>query len=266
MNTEMTKTETNTLATYTNQASKMLASDLKVPRLLLMQGTSNFVKERKAQMGDLVRSTDAVKFGDPEGTVTCIALTEPTPTWIEEVKMPGQSRFKFKGIVPRTAKNDDLPWTFMTEINDTQVEARRIKALTAYVLVLDSIDEFIKEKAKVQNDPEYTVDLSKALTPLLVTFRSTSLNAGKDINSIFAKARQFGSNPSYYTFDLGCTLVSKNSDTYYVFSVDLTKSKPAKLDYREYIDYWKNIVQTETIAIDDSEEESMEAMTTSDLM
>lgn len=266
MNQMTTTNENKTVAIPNKGTTSMLATDVIIPRLLLMQGPSDFVKARKAQMGDIVSSVGAKKLGDPETMVDFIVLSEPVPTWIEEIQQVGSQRYKFKRIVPRTAKNTNDEWYYFVDKDGNEVsensagafKARRVQCLSTYILLEKSIEEFYEEKKKAMSGNIANLDLSKALTPFLVTFRSTSLKAGKEINTYLTSVAQFRANPTHFSIKLGCALETKNSDTYYVFTIDRSAPKPIKNEYVEDVDYWASIVKTQNLRVDETEDGSAE--------
>lgn len=253
MNTEIMKNENKQLAVNTN-TSDILSSDVVIPRLLLMQGMSDLVKTRKAQAGDIVRSVDAYKMGSPDATFEFIPLSTPIPSWIIERKLEGNNRFTYFSREKRTAKNEMAPWQYTADMDGNEgkgnIQYRRIKCLSLYVLLPQDIDAFMVEKKKAENGE--MPDLSKALTPLLVEFRSTGFRAGKEITTYYTQASQFGTNPSYYKLKLGCAMESSDDNDYYVFTVDRAKPTPITKEQKSYVDYWTGIVNAGNVKVDDT--------------
>lgn len=261
MKNEMQTTNTSLPATSAPpQVSKILAADVVVPRLLLMQGTSDFVKDRKATLGDMVRSTTAEKLGDPDKMIQIIPLAEPTPTWIIEFRQVGAQRWSFKGIEPRTALNDGLPWKFEADKDGKPLAAgqpsnfewRRVKCLTLYALLPADIDAFRAEEEKAARGE--MPDISKALTPIVISFRSTSFKAGKEVITFFTDVAQFRMPAWKFSIGLGCYLDKNDQGTYYVFKVD-RKSTPVAKENLDKVEYWANIVASTTLRVDEAGDE-----------
>ncbi len=238
----------------------ILASDVIVPRLLLMQSTSEFVKDRKATMGDIVRSTNQEKLGDPDTFLDFIPLAEPAPTWIKEKRIAGTQRWEFAGIEPRTASNDTLPWKFnadkdgklLNENEKSTHEWRRLKCLSLYAILPADVEAFNAEMVKANEGA--MPDLSKALTPVMIGFRSTGFPAGKEVSTFFTQAQSFKKQAWEYTIKLSCFLDKNDQGTFYVFKVDRSKPAPVKSEYLEQVKFWASIVRTTVLRVDDAEE------------
>lgn len=222
MTTEVAKTEAKTAMTTSDQGfveGSGIQSDLIIPRLLLMQGLSAAVADRKAQQGDMIRSTTNEALGDPESPLEVVPL-KLTPAWRIEEKVGG--KFEFRRMEERNAANDGMPWEF----KDAGTDWRRVKVLNLFALLEDDIKNFLEEMDS--DDP----DLSAGLLPVLISFRSTSFPAGRVVATYYAQVRDFQRhNPntkSYaYKLTLSCKQDKNDKGSYYVFQVD---GKPKKLD------------------------------------
>lgn len=240
--------------------SNALASDRIIPRCLLMQGLSDFVTQRKATMGDFIRTSNMEKLGDPEKPFDFIVLNEPIGSWRIEEKVNG--KFKFRSSEPRNAKNDNLPWYFGRMPNGQEVadktpgaaEWRRVKSLTCFVILPSDIDAHFAELEKVAKG-EFP-DLNKSLTPMVMDFRSTNINAGKEIVSLFDAARGYGLDGSNYVITMGCTMESNDSGTFYNFAVDRSKPKPVKESHKAEVAKWRDIVRSTDLRVDEEPEEA----------
>ena len=265
----------NDLTIQNSNNTGVVAGDVLIPRLLLQQGMSDFVKERKAQMGDMVRSTDAQKLGDPETKMEFIPLSQPIGTWIESYKPEGFTKFKYKRRIARTAANDRSRFDYYVSTDpatgveteyDTpvanSVPHKRVKCLSLYILLPQDIAAFELEKKKAMEGG--IPDVSKALAPLMVEFRSTSFNAGKELTTFYTQTLQFGAKPYQYVLKLGCSLESNGDNSFYVYNVDRSKITTVSPAYMAQVEYWANIVRNpNSLKIDDSVD-STEPSTSSD--
>jgi hypothetical protein len=260
------KEETTAVATRAPvQASRSqaLASDRIIPRILLMQGLSDFVTQRKATMGDFVRTSNLEKLGDPETPFDFIVLSEPIGSWRVEKEVNG--KFRFQSAEPRNAKNDNLPWTFFRTPDGVDcmptdkgaVKWRRVKCLTCFVILPSDIEAHFAELEKVKKG-EFP-DLNKSLTPMVMDFRSTNINAGKEIVSLFDAARGYGLDGSNYVISMGCTMESNDSGTFYNFKVDRSKPKQVKAEHQEEVAKWRDIVRSTDLRVDEEPEETESA-------
>ena len=234
------------------QLQGILASDVIVPQIILMQGTSDFVKERKAQLGDIVRSTTAEKLGDPDKGVDFIPLAPPMSDWVLEQKN-ASGKFEYRSTMPRNSSNEMLPWLYTADAKGNEVapgtvgssEWRRVKRLKLYAILPCDIaaEKVEKDKILLGEMP----DISKALTPVMLSFRSTSFNAGKDVVTFFTQAASFGMDPWRYVLKLNCFLDKNDLGSYYVYSVDRKKPVAVCADCVGVIQMWAKIVTSQTI-------------------
>ena len=160
-----------------------------------MQGLSDFVSERKAQQGDMVRSTTVEKLGDPECAVNIIPLKLST-SWRESEKI-GQ-KFEFRKSYPRTAGNEALTWSFYRNPQGQEfdkpgqlgaTEWQRTKVIDLFALLPKDVENFAKEMAAIAKSGEIP-DLTKTVLPVNISFRVTSFNAGRAVATFFAQVAE----------------------------------------------------------------------------
>lgn len=240
----------------------IIPSDVIVPRLLLMQSTSDFVKERKANYGDLVRSTTVEKLGDQTTKIKFIPLAAPQKFWRVEFKTPGASRWKMKKMEPRTAQNDGLPWKFNADENGqetpapTTYEWRRVKVLSLYALLPSDIEAEKVEMEKVTKGE--MPDLSKALTPVMLSFSVTSYKAGKEVVTFFTQAASFKMQAWKYMLTLGVDFEENDKGSYAIFTVDRAKPEPVNEAYLPKVAEWEQLVASTELKVDEAVEDVAE--------
>lgn len=222
---------------------EILSQNIIIPRLLLMQGLSDFVAEGKAIMGEMVRSTTVEKLGGPDKPVEFIPLTF-TNTWVISEKV-GQ-KYEYRGQEPLTAANQDLPWEF--EKNGGQW--KRTKSLNLYALLPSDIEAEKAELAKAEEGE--MADPDKALMPVMIAFRSTSFSAGKTISTHFAKAKKFNAPGYVSTLRLKCRKEKNDQGVFYVFEVE-TAGKTPKEAYSS-CEYWRSLVGSSRVQVDEEAE------------
>ena len=237
--------EVSVLDQHTGE-QEILNSDVVIPRILLQQGLSEFVSERKKSpagqliaQGDMVKSTTADILGNPESPVEFIPL-KMTTSWILKEKIGG--KYEFRSIEPRTAFNEDAPWDFVKNGADW----KRVKALNVFVLLPKDIENFHKEMEQAAKSGGIP-DLSKALLPAQISFQSTSFNAGRAVATFYAQLRDMlrynpGIKPYHYTLTLKCKQDKNDKGSYYVFDV----GSPKKLDQKlvDEASRWYTILNT----------------------
>lgn len=261
MTKEIAKTEAQLPQTQAPQAQEqtILNSDIIIPKLLLMQGLSEFVSERKKTpeghpigQGDLVNSVTLDVVADPESSIQVIPL-KMTNSWRLEEKVGG--KMEYRGTEPRTANNEDAPWEFKKNGSDW----KRTKVIDLFALLPEDIESYRAELKKAADSGEMP-DLNKTLMPVVISFRSTSFNAGKKVATFYAQLRDMARiNPNvrsyHYTLELSCYQDKNDKGSYYVFEVGKTSKLAA--DLVEDAARWYGILNAmKEIRVDTSGEES----------
>lgn len=248
MNDLTTKQDTQMVAAGGSQGGeRALNSDIVIPKLLLMQGLSDFVSKRKAQIGDMVRSTNIEKLGDPEVPVEFIPVTF-TNEWRLEESI--NNKFEYRGREPRTSKNEDLSWDF----EKNGAKWKRTKVINVFGLLPKDIAAEQAEIARAKKE-EDSFDLNKVLMPIVISFRSTSYNAGKSVVTHFAKAQsmaEYGAKAYGYTMTLKCVEDKNDKGTFFVF--EATSGKKVDKDSMAKAEKWQKILSTQAVQIDESDE------------
>lgn len=226
---------------------EILKTDLVVPYLTLGQGLSQAVVDRKVQLGDIYRSTSGEVLGGPDKPVDVIFLSQPKPDWVIEQK--GKARFEYRRSIPRTAKNETLPWSFFADedgLNESELpgkglsEWRRVKRLTVFAILTKDIEAFQAEMKKA--DAGELPDPSKALTPVAISFRSTGYNTGKAIGMFAAKAHTMRAAIWKYQVPMWDTLEQNDAGSFYVWQADTNKSKAVPKEYLPFVEEWAQML------------------------
>ncbi len=250
--------------TQTNQShsEEILASDIIIPYLLLVQDLSDLKKEKKAEPGDICKSSTAQKYGDAKTPVEVIFLHYPKLNWILEQKPKGATRYKYRSMFPRTAANENLPWEFWGDDDGNEVQAgapgatqwKRVKQLGVFAILKKDIADFEAEKAKVASGA--LPDPNKALTPVLVSFRGQSYAAGKEVCSFFTQCKNFGVHLSSYSLPVTCQLVTDDENSYHVYSIDRNKSQPVPKEMQASVKVWLDMLANKNVNLKVETEEA----------
>lgn len=241
-----------------------LASDLVIPYFLLQQAGSDLVKERKAQIGDFVRSTTGEKFGDPDKPAEIIFLHAPVTMWRVDQQVQGSDKWRFLKTFPRTTANEVMDFKFWGDRDGNMVDQgtpgallhRRFKQFRVFAILPGDIAAAKIEKAKAEAGE--LPDVSKALTPVLLSLQSTSgYPCGKDITTFAAKAMNFNVPIWRYVVSMSCFLEKNDQGTFYCFK--LTGTNPPKGVPKEdlgEVQYWADLVskRSETLKVDETAE------------
>jgi len=247
-----------------DQVEDILNSDIVIPKILLMQGTSEFVAERKAQQGDIVKSITGEKIGDPEVPISIIPITFRN-TWRHEEIVGGTAEFRY--VESRDASNENDEWNYTRD----GAEWKRTKVLDLFVLRPSDVDAQEAQATAGTKDEDFIPDLSAVVMPHVISFRSTSYNVGQQLVSHFAKARSVKTGkypngcPAYlYTLGLDCVVKKNDKNSWFTWKVGATtKSTPAQILEAAK---WHGILasQVKNIAVDENELKGVTPTTTED--
>lgn len=225
---------------------EILSSTLVIPRLLLMQGQSEFVKERRAQDGDFVRTTPYAVLGGPSLALEFIPITFSQQWKITELI---GKKWEFRGYEAMTHANQDAEWEF--EKGGTTW--KRTKTLNCFALLPADIIAEREELAKAAKGE--AADPDKALLPIMISFRSTSFPAGKVIATHFQKAKKFNQPGYVSTLRLTCRLSKNDLGSFYVLDV-ASAAKPVSKEDQAVASYWYGILKTKAVQVEAEVEET----------
>lgn len=241
MNQVPAKVESSVPAVSAPQNSEqILKSDIVLPKVLLQQALSDFVKKRKAQSGDLVRSTNGEKLGNDSTPLEFIPLTFQN-LWMlmEDEKGKGnKDDFKFRGYEPRTASNENAEWDYMQD----GVRWKRTKVMQVYTLLPRDLEKMAAAMEKYKTDGEMP-DLDAAVLPTVIQFRNTSFKGGKDVATLFVKAADIGSRMNIEVPVYGRTMKlevhPENNGEHDYFVLRAMEAGPTKKEYLTDCNRWR---------------------------
>ncbi len=222
---------------------EILSGSLLIPYVLLMQGLSKLVAERKAQLGDLIHGGRKEKLGDPETPVEIIPLTF-TNTWALSEEVGG--KFEFRKQEPLNASNQDLPWDFM----QYGANWKRTKSFNLFALVKKDVAIEQEEAKKVAAGG--TPDPAKGLLPVIISFRSKSYKAGKALNTHFAMAKKMGVPAFVSVLKLTANPDKNAKGNFFIFGVEQAGETPK--DMLETCAYWRTQIATRPVVVESDEE------------
>lgn len=224
---------------------EILKSDLVLPKILIMQGLSEYVLERKAQIGDIVRSTTGEKLGDDKAGIDFIPLRYSTDYALSEAV---KGKYEWKRNEPRNAANEKADWDF----EENGVKWRRTAQLHVFGLLPTDIQA-------AQDELEKDIpDLEKTLLPVVISFRSTGFKAGKKIATLFARVDELRAtkpNAAIYNYmiSVGCAEESNDSGTFFIPTVGSARAVDPK-----YIatakSWYERLAMMSDVKVDDQSE------------
>lgn len=236
----------NAVSTNVHSQQEVMTSDLIVPYIVLGQGLSDAVVDRKVQLGDIYRSTNQEVLGNPDKPIQAILMGPPRSDWVIEQRV-GQ-KFEYRKSEPRHAGNETLPWKYWAddEGNEMQegqkgaLEWRRVKRLTVFAILLNDIISAAEEMKKV--DQGELPDPSKALTPVVLSFRSSSYKAGKEVATFYSRAKSMRADIWRYVVTLGCDLDKNDQGSFYVWKVMTDKAVAVPKEHLPLVQDWAAMV------------------------
>lgn len=262
----------NALAAQSNQVmvpqsfqdDQVLRSDIIVPYLVKQEGMSDFVQARKAQIGDICKSTNPTKLGDPEHPIEVIFLHNPKAEWALEQKQAKSDKFKFRRAIERNGVNENQSWSYWSDDQGLvelpanspgATEWKRVKRLSVFALLVSDIEaeKIERVKASVGDLP----DPSKALTPVIISFRVMSYNGGKEVSTFFTQAKSLGVAIWRYRMPMAVVFESNDRGSYYVWAPDRNNAKAVAKEDLPTVTAWAQIVGSgKGLKVDESGEQS----------
>lgn len=242
---EAPKTETTAVAVKSEEmaltapmdqawgSEELGAGDFLVPKLLLMQGISELVAAGDAQQGQVIDSIT----NDVIGGITNIKTKEcknidliafhSFKSWVEYRK--DGDNWEYQATYAMTKENMSLETEEVVE-GET---IRRDRCLNFYVLRPDQI---AKGEA----------------FPYVISFRRTSMKAGKKLATIAAQLRALGNKPlAFKHFELAVIQLENDKGTFWGF--DLKAGKTSTNEELNEAFKWYKTLQSAEVKIDDKD-------------
>ncbi len=213
------------------------SKDIMIPRILLMQGTSDFVGLEKARQGDIVDSISVEVLATSKKPVEFIPIKQLDKEWVIE-KLVGK-KYEYERTEPWDPAFEKQ-WEFEVD----GVPHRRNAKLSFYVMLAR--------------------DAGGHHLPYLVSFQRTGYKAGRNIASFFSEAMfafrkgDTKSIPMAQVFELGCRVEQGDLGTYYVF--DCKRTRVANEAEIEKGKYWFTQLRTKKYEVHASEPASEEGV------
>ena len=180
-------------------------SDVVIPKLLLMQKTSQLVDDENSgvSVGDIVRSTSKEILAKKGGPLEFVPIHQ-FKTWVKYDMSSGSP--KFAGIEPCSSANEDLEW----EYEEDGKQMRRDMTLNFYVLLKEDLVAHVEAKEK---------GTTTNLFPCLVSFSRTSYRAGKILATHFFMCGRNRIPVPGTVYSLSSERKSNDSNSWYTLDV-----------------------------------------------
>ncbi len=236
--------QTNQVATKANNAVSteveqwgtegIEAADIKLPKLLLMQGISDLVTNEKALMGDIVDSITNEKLADSKKSLGII----PIYMWKDYVIMEKiGDKFEFKSRAPYNAETANWREFENREYKEGGVDCRRDFCMNFLVMLEKDI-----------TDP--------SALPYAITFKRTSLKAGQNFANFFQRAAMKKAPPCIFTLEMGSKIEKGKKGSYYVPAVNAARLTTDFASVEPTLKKWYTTFKKGAAKIDDSDIQS----------
>jgi hypothetical protein len=217
---------------------ELSSQDLIVPKILAMQGLSKQVAAGEAVMGEFRNSVTGECMGSLKQPLAFL------PFYMQRnfvVMKLTNGKWKFVRQVPLTAANDDHPFEVVTAAGEQE---KWYRAYDFFVLLPNEIEE------------------GRAL-PYILTFRSSSLRAGKKLNKImYMDNLKAGGYPASMFIELSGEKTTNDKGTFVVMDVKPTE-KATKEAITEAFKWMKTVTKNSArIKVDHSDLEAEAAVET----
>lgn len=190
MSNELTTTQTTELTTAQDLSAwgqaDVSASDLVLPKILLMQGLSELVAQGNAKMGDIINSLTSEVIGGEKSPIKILPFF-CRKSWLIE-KWTG-SKYEYDKVIPDIGER--LPY-------EEEIGGTRYKNSHQY---------------------EFFVLTSDKSIPHVMTFRGKSHKAGKQLfTQMYVVNKSLGKVPAAFWIDLGCNRDKNDKGTFMVWT------------------------------------------------
>lgn len=212
-----------------NIANQVEASDIEIPKILLMQGLSELVAEQRASMGDFVDSITGEKLGSPKEPLRLVPVCFTKDYIITEKR--GQ-KFEFKRFEDYTLDNTHLQQKDHWDFEEGGIQCRR--ALRRNIVFF-----LEKEAAEV------------GVLPHVMSFQVSSARSAKRILNLFTTAQVRGTKPWYFVVTLGAKLEKNDLGTFYVPTLVAANPNPAFGEVTENCQTWEGIFDKGSAKVDE---------------
>lgn len=211
------------------------AQDIIIPKLLIMQPTSDMVTEGNAVMGEFRDSVSKEKLGSIADPIKFI------PFHVEKVwdilEQQDDEQYKWRRSEPliedpiKPGYNDNLKWTDI----ENGINIKRVRRMNFYVMLASQLQE-------------------GNAVPYVLAFRSTGYREGKKVfTQMYMRNRRAGLTPAAYSFELSGVRQKNEKGAFIVPSVSMGAATEAA-HVAECLEWYK-LIKKGTVKVDETNEE-----------
>ena len=202
MKKEIVKQETGTELTTAQELNawgvqEISSQDILIPKILCMQGLSQFVADGNAQIGEFRDSVNGTLLGSISNPIKFIPV-HIDKVWVLSKKTG--DRYKFSHMEPVTRENENFAWDFTDEQGELW---RRDYTMNCYCILPIDVDHGMP-------------------MPYTISFRRTSLRAGKKLfTQMYVRNRQAGKVPPAMVMQLSGKREKNDLGTFIVLDCEM---------------------------------------------
>jgi hypothetical protein len=179
------------------------AQDILIPKILLMQGLSQFVADGDAQIGEFRDSVSGTLLGSLTAPISFIPV-HIDKTWVLSKKIG--DRFKYQTMIPVTRDNENMEWEYT---DNEGVLCRRDYTMICYCLLPSDVANGMP-------------------MPYTISFRRTSMRAGKKLfTQMYIRNKQAGLVPPAQVMELSAKREKNDQGTYMILDIAPKRSATA---------------------------------------
>ena len=210
-------------------AENIDANDVLIPKLLLMQGLSDFVAQGKANIGDYVKSTTGEIVAQRGDKVVFVPISTSKHWRIMEEEGGRYQWRRNEEWTPDNA-NAEMQWV------ENGTNWRRDRTLSFFVLLAKDIKKE-RDALEAMASTGEMQEGDNVLIPCQLQFVRTSYNTGKQLITEFAKAKKFRKPPAAWMYALSARQEKNDQGIYQVMELEsagLTDPRDLTVAYEWY--------------------------------
>lgn len=216
------------------------SKDMVIPQILIMQGLSDLVAERKAIMGDFMDSVSGTKIGSIDAPIKLIPFHVQKAWSIYKGPKNSDTR-EYVETIPLIENpnspdyNDNLQYE---EVVGQEV-VKRVRRLNFFVLRPEEIE-------------------AGTAMPYVLAFKSTGLKEGKKLyTQAYIRNARAGLPPAQYVFELGGNMVKNDKGSFIVPSVNTNVRASTPEEISECLSWLKVVRGNASVKVDEPTEKEV---------
>lgn len=231
---------------YSTGTDDFNQEDLVISRLLLAQSQSKYVQSEKAKAGQIVGSLEHDLLAEKGDKLEIIPFHRYKSFRLFKPQ-PGGGTPKFIAETPYSAETITWEKKRLREVEWEYVNADKVK-------VKEMLSVFITWNyyCLIANQVE--------LLPRVISFASTSYQAGKNLGTFALEADKQGYPLPFKTYKVGTELMTNDKGSFYRFMIE--KGRDTTDEELSNVGYWAELAKKGEIVVDEGDEDVADAAST----